>query len=135
MVLVDANVLLDVLTRDPAWMPWSEGEMRRLSSIERLAVNPIIYAEVSAGYQSAARLYAALGHMLIERLELPYSAAFDAGQAHAAYRRLGGDKRAPMPDFYIGAHALVAGMSLLTRDVGRYRTYFPSVSLIHPASA
>lgn len=132
MILVDANVLIDLLADDPAWRGWSEHALTQAATDDRLAVNPVVFAEIAPHFDAKAdadRWLAAFPFIL---LELPYEAAFAAGRAHAAYRRAGGDKRAPMPDFYIGAHAQVGGLTLLTRDVRRYRTYFPHVRLIAP---
>ncbi len=98
----------------------------------RLAINPVIYAEVSIGFEHKADLDAALPENDLERLPLPYAASFLAGKAFAAYRRAGGPRRSPLPDFYIGAHAAVTALPLLTRDAARYRTYFPTVELITP---
>lgn len=132
MVLVDANVLIDVLADDPEWGEWSETRLLELAVIEELAINPIIYAELAAAYRSAAALERALSGLGLVRLPLPYEAGFLAAQAFLAYRRRDGAKRSPLPDFYIGAHAQVENLRLLTRDVPRYRTYFPKVRLITP---
>ena len=133
MVLVDANVLLDILTDDPKWRPWSEESFLVAVETDRAAVNPIIYAELSAAYRSAAELDRALSGWPVQRLSLPYEAAFPAAQAFLRYRREGGLRRSPLPDFYIGAHAQTAGLALLTRDATRYRSYFPKLRLIAPA--
>lgn len=132
MVLVDANVLLDVLTADPQWADWSAERLERALA-QGLAINPVIYAEVSVGFGDEAELEAALDLPDLERLALPYAAAFRAGRAFVEYRRQGGIRRSPLPDFFIGAHAEVEGMTLLTRDAARYRTYFPKLKLIAPA--
>jgi predicted nucleic acid-binding protein len=131
MVLVDANVLLDVLTADPVWETWSERELARAAQ-GGLAINPIIYAEVCPAFRSETELAAALMDWPLQRLILPYEAAWPAAQAFGEYRRRGGVRTAPLPDFFIGAHAQVAGLTLLTRDAARYRTYFPGVTLICP---
>jgi predicted nucleic acid-binding protein len=133
MVLVDANVLLDILTDDPKWRSWSEGEFLSAVETDQAAVNPIIYAELGAAFKSAAELDRALSGWPVQRLALPYEAAFPAAQAFLRYRREGGQRRSPLPDFYIGAHAQAMGLTLLTRDVSRYRSYFPKVRLITPA--
>ena len=135
MVLVDANVLLDWLTGDPRWHAWSTEQLDRHGMAGGLAVNPLIFAEVAMTFSSAEQLDAALPAARFARLALPYGAAFRAGHAFREYRRAGGERRSPMPDFYIGAHAAVAGLPLLTRDVRRYRTYFPDVRLIAPPAA
>ena len=133
MVLVDANVLLDILTDDPKWRPWSEEKFLAVIESDQAAVNPIIYSELGAAYKSAAELERAISGWPVQRLPLPYEAAFPASQAFLRYRREGGQRRSPLPDFYIGAHAQVAGLNLLTRDASRYRSYFPKVRLITPA--
>ena len=133
MILVDANVILDVLSRDPSWFAWSSGRLVSGRRDGGLGINPLIYAECTRGFDSSADLDAALEVLDLRRLELPYEAAFAAGRAFERYKRQhGGTKRSPLPDFYIGAHAEVAGLILLTRDVSRYRTYFPDVPLIAP---
>ncbi len=132
MVLVDANVLLDILTNDPNWRLWSEERFLAAIESDQAAVNPIIYAELSAAYRSATELDRALAGWPVLRLPLPYEAAFPASQAFVRYRKEGGQRRSPLPDFYIGAHAQTAGLTLLTRDAARYRTYFPKLRLITP---
>lgn len=131
-VLVDSNVLLDVATDDPTWGAWSSAALERTADEARLVINPLIYAEVSVGFGSIEDLEAALPFALYERENLPYEAAFLAGKCFLQYRRGGGTKRSLLPDFYIGAHATVAGHRLLTRDATRYRTYFPRLQLIAP---
>jgi predicted nucleic acid-binding protein len=131
-VLVDSSVLLDVATEDPHWFPWSSAALERAAERSVLVVNPLIWAEVSVGFDRIEELDAALPRAVYRRDPLPYEAGFLAGKAFLAYRRRGGARRTPLPDFYIGAHAAVAGLRLLTRDVARYRTYFPKVELIAP---
>jgi len=131
-VLVDSNVILDVLTEDPQWFEWSAQRVTDHADQGMLVINPLIYAEISIGFNQVEELEAALPNDFFRRDPLPYEAAFLAGQSFLEYRRRGGDRRSPLPDFYIGAHAAVTGMPLLTRDVNRYRTYFPSVQLITP---
>lgn len=133
-VLVDANVLLDILIPDPQWEEWSSVALAEAAESSLLAINPIIFAEVSVGFDRIEDLEAALPEEFL-REALPWDAAFLAGKAFLAYRRRGGARASPLPDFYIGAHAAVRGYTLLTRDAGRYRTYFPSLSLISPLSA
>ncbi len=133
MILVDANVLLDVFTSDPVWFEWSSCQLVANAS-ENLAINPLICAEISAGYPDEATLEKQLSGWKIERLPLPYAAAFPAGKAFLAYRKRCGTKHSPLPDFYIGSHALTSGLTLLTRDATRYRTYFPRLSVIAPVS-
>ena len=131
-VLVDSNVLLDVFTRDPVWFDWSSQQLERRAEHDVLAINPIIYAEVSVHFSGIEELDDALPSGDIRRLPLPWSAGFLAGRCFVLYRHRGGARRSPLPDFYIGAHAAVAGLSLLTRDPSRYKTYFPKISLITP---
>jgi predicted nucleic acid-binding protein len=130
--MVDSSVLLDVLTEDPSWAGWSGGALAQVRDRGRLVINPIIYAEVSTGFDTIEALDDAIPVDDFEREPLPYEAGFLAGKAFLAYRRRGGQKRSPLPDFYIGAHAAVRGYQLLTRDVARYRSYFPTVELIVP---
>ena len=131
-MLVDTNVLLDVLEDDPDWVDWSLHQLRAQSQIHSLAINPIIYAEVSIGFARIEELEAALPAQTFHRLALPWEAAFLAGKSFLAYRRRGGARSSPLPDFFIGAHAAIAGLRLLTRDARRYRTYFPKVELVAP---
>jgi predicted nucleic acid-binding protein len=130
--LVDSNVLLDILTEDEQWLDWSAAMLDAVSDAGPLFINPIIYAEVSAHFDSVEALDAALPAQFCRRLDLPWAAAFLAGKAYLQYRRRGGARMALMPDFYIGAHAAVAGLTLLTRDALRYRQYFPTLRLIAP---
>ena len=133
MVLVDTNVLLDVATRDPAWFRWSSQQILDLQRREGAAINPIIYTELVPAYRSISELDRLLvPRSQIKRLPLPYAAAAPAARAFAAYRKNGGSKTSPLPDFFIGAHAEAAGLTLLTRDPARYQTYFPDVTLICP---
>lgn len=129
--LIDSCVLLDVITGDKQWADWSATHIAAAMDAGRVVISPLIYAEVSVGYQTIEELEELLPEDF-EREPLPYLAGFAAGKAFLRYRRAGGDKRSPMPDFYIGAHAAVAGYRLLTRDVRRYQTYFPTVTLIAP---
>lgn len=131
-VLVDANVLLDVMTEDAGWLQWSAQAIERAANRYRLVINPVIYAEVSIRYTRIEDLDEALPKAMFDREPIPYEAAFLAGKAYLAYRRRGGTKTVPLPDFFIGSHAAVAGYSLLTRDGARYRTYFPKLSLLAP---
>jgi predicted nucleic acid-binding protein len=131
-VLVDSNVILDIAYEDPNWREWSEAAIERAAGETALVINPIIYAEVSIGYAQAAHVEAVMPADRFRREALPYEAAFAAGKAFLDYRRRGGTKTSPLPDFYIGAHAAVRRYRLLTRDAARYRTYFPTVELIAP---
>ena len=133
--LIDSCVLLDVITGDQQWADWSAAEIAAAMDAGRAVINPLIYAEVSVGYQTIEELEELLPPGDYERERLPYLAGFAAGKAFLRYRRGGGDKRSPMPDFYIGAHAAIAGYRLLTRDVRRYRTYFPTIEIIAPPSS
>jgi predicted nucleic acid-binding protein len=132
ITLIDSNVILDVVMDDPLWFQWSADAMARAADESALAINPIIYAEVSIGFAAIEELEDVLPARDFRRLELPYEAAFLAGKAFLTYRRRGGTKNAPLPDFYIGAHAAVADLRLLTRDPQRYRTYFPTIELLAP---
>ena len=133
--LIDSCVLLDVITGDQQWADWSAAEIAAAMDAGRAVINPLIYAEVSVGYQTIEELEELLPPGDYEREPLPYLAGFAAGKAFVRYRRGGGDKRSPMPDFYIGAHAAIAGYRLLTRDVRRYRTFFPTIDIIAPPQA
>jgi predicted nucleic acid-binding protein len=130
--LIDANVLLDVMTEDARWLAWSAEAIAHAADRYRLVINPIIYAEVSIRYSRIEELDVALPKAMFDREAIPYEAAFLAGKSFLAYRRRGGAKRSPLPDFFIGAHAAVAGYRLVTRDAARYLTYFPKLPLIAP---
>jgi predicted nucleic acid-binding protein len=130
--LVDANVLLDVATNDPTWLDWSSRALEKAANEAPLAINALIYAEVSISFARIEDLEEALPSTIYRREPLPYEAAFLAGKAFLQYRRRGGGKTAPLPDFFIGAHAAVAGFRVLTRDPRRYRSYFPKLDLIAP---
>ena len=130
--LVDSSVVLDVVTVDTTWADWSAGALARSRDEGRLVINPIVYAVVSAGFDRIEDLDESMPETDFVREALPYEAGFLAGKAYLAYRRRGGERRSPLPDFYIGAHAAVREYRLLTRDVARYRTYFPTVELIAP---
>ncbi|MCE7005913.1 type II toxin-antitoxin system VapC family toxin [Kibdelosporangium philippinense] len=130
--LVDSNVLIDLLTEDPQWFDWSSAALTAAADEGLLLINPLVYAEVSIRFTSIEDLDDALSPNDFVRTPLPWSAAFLAGKCFADYRRRGGTKPSPLPDFYIGAHAAVSKFSLLTRDTARYRTYFPTVDLICP---
>ena len=132
-VMIDSNVLLDILAKDPLWYSWSAAAVEGVADRFRLVINAVIYAEVSVRYSRIEELDAALPKSMFEREAIPYEAAFLAGKSFLAYRRREGTKRSPLPDFFIGAHAAVAGYRLLTRDAVRYRTYFPKLPLISPS--
>jgi predicted nucleic acid-binding protein len=130
--LVDSNVILDVLTEDDHWLDWSSERLADAARTGMLVINPVIYAEVAVGFERIEDLDDALPAQYYRRHPLPFEAAFLAGQCFLAYRRRGGDRRSPLPDFYIGAHAALAGFTLLTRDARRYRTYFPKLRIVAP---
>ncbi|HLY54495.1 MAG TPA: type II toxin-antitoxin system VapC family toxin [Stellaceae bacterium] len=131
-VLVDANVLLDLMTEDEDWIGWSADALARAADRYRLVINPVIYAEVSVRCSLIEELDAAVTKTMFDREALPYEAAFLAGKSFLACRRRGGTKRSPLPDFFIGAHAAVAGYRLMTRDAAQYRPYYPRLPLIAP---
>jgi predicted nucleic acid-binding protein len=131
-ILVDSNIILDVLTEDSTWFESSSARLVQLADDHLLVINPIIYAEVSIGFHLIEDLEAALPSDFFRREDLPWEAAFLAGKCFVKYRRAGGARRSPLPDFYIGAHAAVRGIPLLTRDAERYRSYFPKLSLVVP---
>jgi predicted nucleic acid-binding protein len=132
MLLVDTNVLVDVLEDDPNWSDWSIHQLRSQSKIHRLAINPVIYAELSLTFSSVGALDGTLRKLNLDLLEIPRPALFLAGKAFALYRRQGGAKGNVLADFFIGAHAAVQGCPILTRDIRRYAAYFPRVELIAP---
>lgn len=130
--LVDTNVFVDVWSRDPEWGEWSATALQETAERDTLAINPVIYAELCPPFARESHLERALAEAGIERLPLPYAAAWPAAGAFVAYRQRGGSRTAPLPDFFIGAHALVADLRLMTRDPRRYQTYFPGLRLIAP---
>jgi predicted nucleic acid-binding protein len=132
MILLDANVILDIWDRDPTWFIWSRDQLRNMSLVDELAINPIVYAEISARFATSVALDQRLEDLGLIVLSIPRRAVFLAGTAFVQYRRLGGTKGNVLPDFFIGAHASVLGCPLLTRDTRRYAAYFPSVHLIAP---
>jgi predicted nucleic acid-binding protein len=132
MIFVDSNVLLDVMTEDPQWCAWSSENLARCADKSMLVINPVVYAEVSIRFRAIEDLEAALPRSMFERRNIPWEAAFLAGKCFLKYRRAGGRRAAPLPDFFIGAHAAIEKLDLLTRDPSRYRTYFPTVRLITP---
>jgi len=133
--LVDTNVLFDLVTDDPVWADWSARQLRILSARGTLIVNPVVYAELSVGYDRVDEVDAALDAAGVELVEIPRPALFLAGKAFQSYRARGGTRTGVLPDFFIGAHAVVEGLSLLTRDTRRYRSYFPRITLIAPGDA
>ena len=131
--LVDSCVLIDVLADDPTWADWSLDQLERCAALGPLLINPLILAEISPRFERASDLEVALAGLPLVKAALPWDAAFLAGQAFKVYRQSQGLKTSPMPDFYIGAHALVSQLQLLTRDAARYRSYFPTLALVVPA--
>ena len=130
--LVDSNVLLDFLSQDEEWSDWSASMLAEAAEQGTVALNPIIYAEVSIRYDRIEDLDLALPGEYFVRLPIPYEAAFLAGKVFLRYRRRGGARSSPLPDFFIGAHAAVSGLTLLTRDARRYRSYFPKLRIVAP---
>ena len=133
MVLVDTNVLIDALQNDPRWADWSIGQMRVQSRVHELVVNPVVYAEFAMSFQHPTELDRVLEILKLRLLDVPRPALFLAGKAFARYRREGGPRQSVLADFFIGAHAAVSSLTILTRDARRYRNYFPSVQLVTPA--
>ena len=131
-VLVDSNVILDVVTEDERWFRWSSETLAQYAETHILVINPIIYAEVSIGFDRIEDVEMVLSTESFRRDPIPWEAAFLAGKSFLAYRKKGGGRLFPLPDFFIGAHAAIAEIPLLTRDVSRYRTYFPKLKLIAP---
>lgn len=132
MILIDTNVLLDIVTDDPAWADWSQQQLSAAALSDRLAINPMVYAEFSSRFTRIEDIDALLESVDIVVAEMPRSALFLAGQVFKAYRRRGGPRTSVLPDFFIGAHATVVGAPLLTRDPRRYRSYFPTIELVAP---
>jgi predicted nucleic acid-binding protein len=131
-VLVDSNVLLDIASNDPNWSAWSGRALSECAEYSELVINPIIYAEVSVGYSSIEALDRFLPHADYQREAIPWEAGFLAGKSFVAYRKRGGPRDSLLPDFYIGAHAAIGNLALLTRDGNLYRTYFPKLEIIAP---
>lgn len=131
-ILVDSNVILDIVTEDKTWFQWSSETLARYAENHILIINPMIYAEVSMGFDRIEDVEIVLSPTFFRREPLPWEAAFLAGKCFLAYRRRGGKRSSTLPDFFIGAHAAIAGIPLLTRDTSRYRTYFPKLKLITP---
>ena len=132
MLLVDTNVLVDVLQDDPQWSDWSIRQLRAQAAVNELAINPIIYAEMSLSFSTLEALDKIVTTMALVLREIPRPALFLAGKAFAQYRQRGGNKARVLPDFLIGAHAAVEGWPLLTRDASRFRTYFPQLHVLAP---
>lgn len=132
MLLVDTNVLVDVLQNDPQWADWSIAQLRAQAKLHALAINPIIYSEISLSFSTLEALDDVVLTMALELREIPRPALFLAARAYLQYRRRGGSKGQVLPDFMIGAHAAVEGWPLLTRDASRFKTYFPTLDVISP---
>lgn len=132
MFLVDTNVLLDLVTEDPVWAAWSQAELEAAVLLGPLGINDVVYAELSVRYRDIADLDAMIALAELDHLPIPRQALFLAGKAFQAYRRTGGSRTGVLPDFFIGAHAAVAGLTLITRDAARYRTYFPNLAVRTP---
>ena len=130
--LVDANVILDIVTEDPIWFEWSSSTLSTCAEKGKLWINPIIYAEVSVGFSRIEDLDEALPPEIFHRTELPWEAGFLAGKCFLKYRRATGNKTTALPDFYIGAHAAISNLTLISRDHSRFKTYFPKLKIIHP---
>lgn len=132
MLLVDTNVLVDVLQDDPQWADWSLGQLKAQATVHALVINPVIYAEMSLSFSTIEALEGVVRKLALEVREIPRPALFLAAKAYLQYRRRGGRKQQVLPDFFIGAHAAVAGVPLLTRDPRRCRTCFPGLEIICP---
>lgn len=132
MTLVDTNVLLDLVTDDPKWADWSIAQLEAASLGGPLLINDVVYAELAVRYERIEDLDAFLDDAGLEMVPMPRAALFLAGKVFSQYRKSGGPRTGVLPDFFIGTHAAVNELPLLTRDIGRYRTYFPSLTLITP---
>jgi predicted nucleic acid-binding protein len=132
MTLVDTNVLLDILTDDPAWLDWSAEQLDRQAAQGPLVINEVIYAELSVGFSNEEAVADAVDELAVDLYRTPIPALFLAGKAFRQYRRAGGRRTGVLPDFFIGAHAQIMSLPILTRDARRYRTYFPNLEVIAP---
>lgn len=130
--LVDSCVILDIITEDKKWFEWSASALEACANQSQLFINPIIYAEISIGFQKIEELEAAVSSDFFKRLSLPWEAAFLAGKSFLKYRKSGGHRALPLPDFFIGAHAMIESLTLLTRDTKRFSHYYPKLSIISP---
>ncbi len=131
-ILTDSNIILDIVTEDPNWFQWASETLAFYADTHVFIINPIIYSEVSVGFDFIEDADAVLPPEAFRRVQIPWEAAFLAGKCFLEYRRRGGAKRSPLPDFFIGAHAVTVGIPLMTRDASRYRTYFPGLQIISP---
>ena len=132
MVMIDSCVLLDIITDDPVWCSWSADVLKKWGENHELAINPLIYSEVSVSFKHIEEVERVIPAFVFKRLHLPWEAAFLAGKAFLRYRKRQGKKSSPLPDFYIGAHSTVLGIPLITRDKKRFQSYFPRLQLIAP---
>lgn len=132
MILVDTNIVIDIATKDPYWADWSAQQLELAAGRDDIAINDIVYTELAAGYRRVDELDGVLRLLTLEREEIPKFALFLAGQAFRRYRRQSGRKEGVLSDFFVGAHAVVGGAQVLTRDARRIRAYFPSVPVIAP---
>nr|WP_256476555.1 type II toxin-antitoxin system VapC family toxin [Siccirubricoccus soli] len=130
--MVDTNLLIDLFEGDPRWAPWSAKALSEAAAVGPLLINDVVFAELSVGFSQYEACEVFLAELRIEVAPTPRAALFAAGKAFQAYRRQGGSRTGVLPDFFIGAHAAVAGLPLLTRDPRRYRAYFPDLALIAP---
>jgi len=131
-ILIDSCILLDLFTNDPNWASWSENILDKYSQTNTLFINSIVYTEISIGFKKIEEIEKAISELGIKVLEIPREALFLTGKAFLKYRRNKGTKNSPLPDFFIGAHASVSRLSLVTRDVAKYKTYFPQLNLVCP---
>ena len=131
-IFIDSNVILDLFLDDPNWAQWSETTLEHYACHGRLYISPVVYSEISIGFERIEDLAQAIDAAGFQMVPIPPEALFLAGKAFMAYRQRSGRKSSPLPDFFIGAQAAVLGLPLMTRDVARYRTYFPRLKLIHP---
>jgi len=134
-IFVDSNVILDIYLNDHNWAKWSVATLNRYSITHTLYINPIIYSEISIGFELIEELESAITGCDFQILQLSKEALFLAGKAFVRYRKRKGKKSSPLPDFFIGAHAAVLGLEIITRDISRYRSYFPTVKLITPENS
>lgn len=133
-VLIDSCIILDIFEDDPKWVDWSETMLDQYSHNHNLFINPIIYSEISIGFKRIEELEKAVFDCGFQMLQIPKESLFLAGKVFLKYRKRKGSKVLPLPDFFIGAHAAVENIELLTRDISRFKTYFPTVKLITPKS-
>jgi hypothetical protein len=132
MILVDSNIILDILTQDPNWYKWSSDKLAKFSDTSELIINDIIYTEISIGFKKIEELEQVLSGGFFKVCPIPREALFLAGKVFLKYKSQSGTKTSALPDFFIGAHAAVENVPLLTRDIARYKTYFPSLTIVHP---